>query len=45
MSGEQPSNEQRKASQTQSLADRGGASKEKASRLQSEADQRAMRKH
>ncbi|QYR21323.1 hypothetical protein KZ483_27230 [Paenibacillus sp. sptzw28] len=45
MSGEQPSNRQRKASQAQSLADRKGTGKEKASEMQSEADRSAVPKH
>lgn len=45
MSGEQPSNEQLKASQVQSLADQTGNNKEQASKLQSEADRRAVPKH
>ncbi|MBW7476008.1 hypothetical protein K0T92_14775 [Paenibacillus oenotherae] len=45
MSGEQPSNEQRKASEAQSLADQTGTNKEKASQMQSEADRRAVPKH
>ncbi|CAH1217806.1 hypothetical protein PAECIP111893_04311 [Paenibacillus plantiphilus] len=45
MSGEQPSNEQIKASQAQSLADQTGNNKEQASKLQSEADRRAVPKH
>ncbi|UVI30850.1 hypothetical protein [Paenibacillus spongiae] len=45
MSGEQPSNRQRKASQAQSEADRTGKGKEQASRQQSEADRSAVPKH
>lgn len=45
MSGEQPSNEQIKASQAQSLADQTGNNKEQASKMQSEADRRAVPKH
>lgn len=45
MSGEFPSQKQREASQAQSRADRTGNGKEKASRLQSEADRAAVPKH
>ncbi|MFC5651374.1 hypothetical protein ACFPYJ_20115 [Paenibacillus solisilvae] len=45
MSGEQPSNVQRKASQQQSKADRTGVGKQQASEAQSEADHRAYPKH
>ncbi|WP_274648844.1 hypothetical protein [Paenibacillus humicola] len=45
MAGEQPSNEQRKASQAQSEADRTGTGKAKASEMQSEADRSAVPKH
>jgi len=45
MSGEQPSNLQRKASQAQSKADRFGQGKEQASQKQSEADRSAVPKH
>ena len=45
MSGEQPSNKQRKASQAQSSADRTGIGKEKANEMQSEADRSAVPKH
>ncbi|CAI6068546.1 hypothetical protein [Cohnella sp. JJ-181] len=45
MSGEQPSGAQIKASEAQSKADRTGSGKDAASRLQSESDQSAMRKH
>ncbi|WP_181438853.1 hypothetical protein [Paenibacillus sambharensis] len=45
MSGEQPSHKQRRAAQVQSKADRTGVGKDKASRMQSEADQAAYPKH
>lgn len=45
MSGEQPSDRQKAASQAQSLADRHLANKEQASRQQSEADRAAVPKH
>ncbi|WP_169732365.1 hypothetical protein [Cohnella thermotolerans] len=45
MSGEFPSAKQRAASQAQSQADRTGKSKDRASRLQSEADRAAVPKH
>lgn len=45
MSGEQPSTNQREARDAQSLADRMGKGKERAGRLQSEADLSDLRKH
>ncbi|HTG67973.1 MAG TPA: hypothetical protein VL921_01845 [Candidatus Udaeobacter sp.] len=45
MSGEQPSDLQKKASKAQSKADRNQASKESASELQSVADRAAVPKH
>ncbi|PRX61560.1 hypothetical protein B0G52_12582 [Cohnella sp. SGD-V74] len=45
MSGKQPSDKQKAASKAQSIADRTGAGKEAAERLQSEADRAAVPKH
>jgi hypothetical protein len=45
MSGEWPSHKQVEASKAQSLADRTGKDKQKASQLQSEADAAAVPKH
>ncbi|WP_169751042.1 hypothetical protein [Paenibacillus beijingensis] len=45
MSGEQPSDKQRQAKSAQSLADQTGRGKERASKLQSEADLAALLKH
>ena len=45
MSGKNPSDRQKAASKTQSLADRHQANKEQASDLQSEADRAAVPKH
>ncbi|MEK0312503.1 hypothetical protein [Cohnella sp. 56] len=45
MSGEQPSSAQIEAREAQSKADRTGSGKAAASRLQSESDHSAMRKH
>ncbi|BBH22755.1 hypothetical protein Back11_41000 [Paenibacillus baekrokdamisoli] len=45
MSGEQPSNVQRKASNAQSKADQTGIGKKQASEAQSAADHRAYPKH
>ncbi|MEV5029203.1 hypothetical protein [Paenibacillus sp. LPE1-1-1.1] len=45
MSGEQPSDQQKKASKAQSKADRNLASKQAASELQSDADRAAVPKH
>lgn len=45
MSGTYPSEQQRTASKTQSLADRNRASKSRASKQQSEADRAAVPKH
>jgi len=45
MSGKQPSAKQKTASKAQSAADRIGAGKEAAKRLQSEADRAAVPKH
>lgn len=45
LSGEYPSEKQLAASRAQSKADRSGQGKEKARRLQSEADSAGYRKH
>ncbi|MFC5699726.1 hypothetical protein ACFPVX_00410 [Cohnella faecalis] len=45
MSGELPSAKQKAAAKAQSIADRSGQGKQKASQLQSEADHAAYPKH